>query len=394
MRNYLIILLLLSLSCSDKKSLKYLKNDNLFVVDLDKGEKVDTFLSSYLFKSVKCIPLETNDEVLVGDVDKVLVYQNNIYVLDCVDAKGLFVFDKEGRFIRKIGRMGGGPGEYTAIYDFTIDTDNNKIILFDGLRLLFFNASNGQFERTIVIKNSATMSVAQYVNNMLYTDLHEFGPNKTTFMLQSINLSNGEIIGKFLDATIYNKGWNELVSFDEKCIINTLDSPYLFRQLFMDTIFSLTPQGISPYLVIESKDFVSDKDLEKPFEEDPQYYFRLDDKDKIYRIFNYIITSDLIYFQFHKGRKGFSGTYNLTSKKTHIFEITINDLLYTEGPYHTFKYVFYDNSGVYECINNGRSLSRILYAFQEDRILSDDVKNKLGNLPEDTNPVILYYEFK
>lgn len=43
------------------------------------------------------------------------------------DIKGIFVFDKEGRFKNEIGRRGNGPGEYFYIDNFYLD---RKISLF------------------------------------------------------------------------------------------------------------------------------------------------------------------------------------------------------------------------------------------------------------------------
>ena len=47
-------------------------------------------------------------------------------------AKGLFVFDLKGVFLYKIGSIGSGPGEFTAISDFTIDTDKGVVYTLDN----------------------------------------------------------------------------------------------------------------------------------------------------------------------------------------------------------------------------------------------------------------------
>jgi len=68
---------------------------------------------SDLFKRVRTIILETNKDVRIGDVTSIQVYGDEIYISDIVKSMGIFVFNKEGRYIRRIGKSGQGPGEYT-----------------------------------------------------------------------------------------------------------------------------------------------------------------------------------------------------------------------------------------------------------------------------------------
>ena len=86
-------------------------------------------LSLYL-DSVKYVKLELTDESIIGQIDKVIVYEERIYILD-TQTSSLFVFDMKGRYIHKIARIGQGPGEYTALHFFDIDRENKHIVLTD-----------------------------------------------------------------------------------------------------------------------------------------------------------------------------------------------------------------------------------------------------------------------
>ena len=389
---FVFCFLLIIISCDNGiKPYQHLKNDNLFIVDLDEGNKVDSLLLSDLFKSVKCIPLETKDESLIGDVNKILVHKNSIYVLDCTTAKSLFVFDKEGQFIRKVGRIGSGPGEYVNLVDFTIDTDKDEIILLDNRQLIFFDALTGQYKRNVMFAIDASITTIQYANDMLYGDLHEFNPSQNNFMLQSINLTTGKQEGKLLDANEYNNGWNEMTSFNIGCLIPTITHPYLFRQVFMDTIFSITPHGLSPYLAFKSKDFVSKEDIEK-YGVSESSFLNMSQQRKIYNIYGYIITPTHVFFRFMKGFSFINVIYDIKTKTTHIFDKTIDNLLFKKNLYNTFTPVFYDSSGVYMCIK-GSSISGY-YKLLNNEIFNDGVEIKLKNMTEDSNPILFYYEFK
>jgi hypothetical protein len=62
------------------------------------------------------------------DVDN----EGNIYLLDGRNRR-VQIFDKQGRFIRTIGRRGSGPGEWMAPMDMAVDTKNKKIYVLDSI---------------------------------------------------------------------------------------------------------------------------------------------------------------------------------------------------------------------------------------------------------------------
>lgn len=76
------------------------------------------------------VRLETNKKSLIEYIEKVIVYNKNIYILDAISGF-LLKFDSKGRFVTQIGEKGKGPGEYTSPLDFEIDEE--KILLLDDL---------------------------------------------------------------------------------------------------------------------------------------------------------------------------------------------------------------------------------------------------------------------
>jgi hypothetical protein len=89
------------------------KNDNDFKglriqIREENFIKGKTNLSS-LINVIKLIPLETNKDCLIGKIDKVIFSNNRIYVLDKRRARGVFIFDGQGKFVNKIVPNGKGP---------------------------------------------------------------------------------------------------------------------------------------------------------------------------------------------------------------------------------------------------------------------------------------------
>lgn len=74
--------------------------------------------------------LETTDSCLIDQKEQISVYENSFYILD--KKENLFVFDKQGKFIRKIGHKGPGPEEYIGATMFYIHPTKKYISLFNG----------------------------------------------------------------------------------------------------------------------------------------------------------------------------------------------------------------------------------------------------------------------
>ena len=119
-------------SCSRKEA-RY-TNPDLTVIYLDSlVEKKAYFESTGQKDSVRFVKLETNDNCLVGMINKIKIKNNLIFVND--NNNKLFVFNDEGKFLNQIGSVGQGPGELITLYDFYID--DQYVYIKDMLRRRF-----------------------------------------------------------------------------------------------------------------------------------------------------------------------------------------------------------------------------------------------------------------
>lgn len=137
------ILLFLVLSCQ-KKNKSNINRDDIETISFYEvySEKLPF---SFFVDTIELIPLETNDENMIGEITRLIFYDDKYYVraTNSMQNGQLFVFDKTGNYLRKIGKKGGGPGEYLEFKDFTI-THDGKIVLADYQRLLTYD-SKGEF---------------------------------------------------------------------------------------------------------------------------------------------------------------------------------------------------------------------------------------------------------
>lgn len=116
-------------------------------------DNVDSVYTSDFIKQVRYIPLSNSNQALIGNIDKVRMDKDRIYVLDMYQAVGVFVYDHNGSLLYKIQNFGRGPGEFMGPYDFTIDYENNEIVIYDarGMKLCFYDKETGNFLREELI---------------------------------------------------------------------------------------------------------------------------------------------------------------------------------------------------------------------------------------------------
>lgn len=94
-------------------------------IDLDRNDLISIL---DIVDSINVVALETKNECLIGNISKLITYNNRYYIFD-VRLQTIFCFDKEGLFLFKIAQRGRGPEEYTYLEDFNIDPYNHQLML-------------------------------------------------------------------------------------------------------------------------------------------------------------------------------------------------------------------------------------------------------------------------
>jgi len=141
MKTILIIAtLLMSLSLSDKPI-------TLDISDVYKKE--DAVNLSEIAKAVKLIKLEFTPDAALSYIKEVILLNN--YILICDVKSNLCLFDSDGKYIRHIGKIGRGPGEYSNIRCIDVDPQNEIIFILDNYSpfLLSYDIK-GNFKSTII----------------------------------------------------------------------------------------------------------------------------------------------------------------------------------------------------------------------------------------------------
>ncbi|MEC7754797.1 6-bladed beta-propeller [Roseivirga sp. UBA1976] len=139
-----LVFISLLLSCSPSK-----KDNNLAFIDIPVEAAKEIKLSTVAME-VDSIALETLENNLISRVINVVHNDGSLFV---GDINALFKFTWEGKFIKQIGSIGQGPGEYLNVSDIALDKEKGYIYLASNLsqKIVCYDTDGNFIRETKVI---------------------------------------------------------------------------------------------------------------------------------------------------------------------------------------------------------------------------------------------------
>ncbi|MDR0725213.1 MAG: 6-bladed beta-propeller [Prevotellaceae bacterium] len=323
------------------------------------------------------IPLETNENSIISGINKIYFVDNHIYILDRDGGKGVFIFDRNGKFIRKIGRIGGGPGEYVSIDDFTIDKNNLTVYLLANRENVLLYNIDGKYIRSFKTDFYASKIEYNSSSNKIYFIGDDAGDNLIIADL------NGKKIKGFFPNEDFGQHVRILIN-----PFNNLDTTVLYRRFLDDNIYALKDDFLHIHYKIDfGEEALSESKLKELLKLDTKQFKQSLQKFKSH--IKYYVENDknILFYFFHNKiphlcvyEKG-----NNKSKTCSIINLQ-DDILYFE----TFPLIenITDKNEYVFFVEAENFISNIA------NIKNDSMKNlanvmiKESNLQYDSNPVI------
>ena len=111
------------------------------------AKTIDTKKLLDMIQSIDYIKLDSSEPM--GPINKMVVTNDKIFIMDSFAAQQIFVFDKTGKLLYRIKNKGRGPKEYISIWDMQVDTIRNEILVNDALArsYLYYSTDDGTFLR-------------------------------------------------------------------------------------------------------------------------------------------------------------------------------------------------------------------------------------------------------
>jgi len=380
-----------------------LRNPQMQSVNMDSLIDIEQTNLSSVFKRVKTIILETNKDALIGSIGSIQVFGDMIFIQDKNSYGGIFVFNKAGKFIRRIGKKGQGPGEYVQSIDFTIDKKNKLIYLLDlpSQNILKYNLETGAYIDNIKLNERKSWTYyIQCVGNKLYSDARISTKGETSYLIQEIDVTTGDTEKKWLPTSIYNcntQGTLKSIAGLNVFFDRTQDSPK-FIQSYMDTVITFNKKGVVPFMAIKSKDFITESDLlnlDKVTKEGIHMLpvMSILSVPKIYNVSGFMTYKNLMYYNCWKSSMVYEFIYNKTTgitsqiNRTDDFVCEKNKLLSSEFP----RFFTSSDDGIYTVVRPSQMTKFVEIAKAGKLVKNLDKRDQLMKLSVESNPVIFVY---
>ena len=147
-------------------------------------------LSEMLDSSYTYTILETCDEGLIGEISKIELTDDRIYLFDS-RKNVISIFGKTGNFINQIKKIGQGPGEYTSLTDMVIL--NSDIYVLAGNRIIVYG-EDGTWIKTIPL--DTYYNHFHLINDSLLY-LYSGKSNLTMYDFALFNYTTGSFVERF-----------------------------------------------------------------------------------------------------------------------------------------------------------------------------------------------------
>lgn len=311
------VLLVYAFICID---ILTLAQQNLEVINVEKNlNNPGEIKLSNVATNIEYIRLEFTAECPINFIFNVHITLDYIFVYSS-NAQPLFQFNRQGKFIKKIGNLGRGPGEYMIIRDLTFD-DVNKVIYINAnyKRKILKYDYNGKFLDDFPVGDNVRRIDFIDKDNLLIHRIAGVPLNSPDYFDYGIIDQTGKI--KYLKKGIsyLNLPREISLSLASESIVWPFNNSFMVYPINNDTIFEVTTKGNQAKYVINLGNYKFPPDIYYNINLKMQYLDRYVSLTSLFETDNYLF----LFFQYNQ--KFYSAQYN---KKTKDLVLHNQKLLY------------------------------------------------------------------
>jgi hypothetical protein len=375
---YILGILLLLFSCQTN----HIPGNETVKIEL-KNEETVSLIADGIFESVKYVPLQTEENVLIADIKKVKIVNDKIYLFDNKQ-ESIFIFDRDGRFLRKFQKKGRGSGEYFELMDFEVDDKYlyiaarvpGGVLRYDLESFRFIDIIGRDLMPYRIICNS--QSLLMYMANASSKEMKD---------IYIFDKHSGKETGRYKDLNENRIHWTSSASY----LAEHNGKMYGFFHADY-TVYQFTSDDYVPILSLDfGKDNMMPKEaIEFSDEEYDAYIENLPApfERPIRSINNLAVTDSHIYFSFVYLMRPNFAIYSLKDKSIRFGSIEGGDKMPLIGALLCVtpddEVVMY--SEAYSLVSSLESLAK----YNDEFIIPDELRNVS---PED-NPILIIYKLK
>jgi hypothetical protein len=400
MRNILLIVIVFVFltSCSHRKEQKGHIHEDYVTIPVPEQD-INTDMSntiplSTFIDKIDIIPLEFDDSCILGEIRKVAICGDNIFVLESQRPGTVYRFNMQGNFSNKIGSKGQGPEEVIELSDFAVNEEDRLIYLLDNYRQSVLSCTfDGEVKEVIKINQYADQ--LHYKNGLFY--LFQDQPVKGELYSLVVRDIHGGIKERFFPSKLYPKNFSNPVFAPH-------EEGILFRKPMYDTIYFLRDTEMSRLYWVDFGSLrYSPQEIEDIYMERTKSLDLLLQKNRITSIKKMFQVGDLFCFNSLYTVLNIFFVYNA---RTQELKTSVGSL------YDDLEYMFYGNEfcgqtedaliGIYDSERIMKDINQYDQHEKEGKITKEQKERfqskmnalRRGDDTENMNPWILLYHVK
>ncbi|MBN1145202.1 MAG: 6-bladed beta-propeller [Bacteroidales bacterium] len=192
------------------------RNFNQGVINLENAQEKNIKIST-IADSISYIKLETTNKCLIRNIQQIFIDDGLVFVMDNGDR--LLVFNHDGKFLNQIGNQGKGPGEYSYISSFSVDTLHDMVYIHEGRRILSYNYK-GEYNSFQIATNRSINSFYHNKHFYCYAPEEILCTGSATEYKITVYDSTGKMVNSFLPVVGHEGEFPMFISLGQFYSIN------------------------------------------------------------------------------------------------------------------------------------------------------------------------------
>lgn len=204
------------------------------VINLAKAisESPKEIMLNELASDIRYVPLETTDDCLMNNEFYIMQYTGEDII-----TSGIFHFDKNGKFLNKIGSKGQGPEEYLQGL-FAFGDWKNKLLYVQNWTTLTCYGFNGTFVRSVPTPQLNMGAAGLFdENHILYSNDIYYADKANPIQLYMVDSQNGKTVSKWRGHLEENKKYGMILT--SRDFMYNYDNSLFYKPALENVIFKI-----------------------------------------------------------------------------------------------------------------------------------------------------------
>lgn len=204
------------------------------VINLAKAisESPKEIMLNELASDIRYVPLETTDDCLMNNEFYIMQYTGEDII-----TSGIFHFDKNGKFLNKIGSKGQGPEEYLQGL-FAFGDWKNKLLYVQNWTTLTCYGFDGTFVRSVPTPQLNMGAAGLFdENHILYSNDIYYVDKANPIQLYMVDSQNGKTVSKWRGHLEENKKYGMILT--SRDFMYNYDNSLFYKPALENVIFKI-----------------------------------------------------------------------------------------------------------------------------------------------------------